>query len=732
MGNLIVIQKDMNDIINKILNFIKRSNKNFIIIATVISFIIKFLSDLIFYTFGDLYSDIAITLRIVISIIFLIFSSVFFIKLYLDYENDQYKLTPEDYLQDLIKLILLSIGIISLNSILPEEIRNYGDIPNITSFFVTEFTSVFAIVTGLYIFYFLYKWLWFRRHKNTKSYLLILFWILVILLIFEIPFHYYHVSPEELAGITFVVIFSIILVFSILIIIFLTAKKNYWIAVLSIKKKLKLLFFLIFLLVLAIIAFSISMKEQGEGKFSIAVLYTFGSDTIYFMAYFCLIPYLIRLVFSTILALPTTFIVERTTNELYSLTYLNRIVAQTIDQNVLFQTLTELAIKTCRGIASWTEIYSLGKSEIVSTQFLNQEHIRALDKSNELHKFLKTLDKPILIPSIKEDFRVKDLNWSILPIVNSLIAVPLFSGKERVGTLIVLHPEEFGLEEDDLKVMQAFSDNINVALENITLVKDSIEKEKYKKELELARKMEEQLLPKKLPYLPNFSLSAFSLPAKEVGGDFYDTVKLINDKYCLLIGDVSGKGMSAAFYMAQLKGIVLSVSSSSNSARELLSKINKSLYGNIEKSMYITMSAIVIDNLEGQITYARAGHMPLIIKRQNKIESYKPKGIGLGLTSSNIFEKNLEEVQIKLDSGDICVLFTDGINELRDSNNNEFGINSLENILIKYNIITADELLEKIKKELFDFLGEQEIYDDMSMMILCYCNSENRSINNEK
>lgn len=720
----------MSVLINKILDLSKSINKNFILSSAVFLLSIKIFSDFLFYAFGNLYSNVAITLRIVFSILLLLNLTLYLIKTYLESNNTQNKLTFEKYSNDLIKLIFFSIGIILLNSLLPEKISNYGDIPDIFSFFVTELTSVFSILTGLYILYFLFKWLWYRRHKKTKRYILILFWVLTVLLLFELPFHYYRLSPEELAGFTFVVIFSLFLVFSILIIIFLIAKKNYWIAVLSKKEKLKLLFLLISLLILSIISFSISMEEQGEGKFSIAVLYTFGADTIIFMSYFFLIPYIIRLLFATIAALPTSFIVERTTNELSSLAYLNRIVAQTIDHNILFNTLTELAINTCRGIASWTEIYDNNSIKIVAKQFISEEHIRALNGSNNLHNFLKSINKPILIPSINEDSRVHHINWSMFPYVNSLIAVPLFSRNIRVGTLVILHPEEFGLEEDDLTVMQAFSDNVNVALENIALLKDSIEKEKYKKELELARRMEEKLLPEKLPKIKNYSISAFSIPAKEVGGDYYDVFKLKNGKFCLLIGDVSGKGMSAAFYMAQLRGIVLAVSTSSNSGKELLSKINDALYGNIEKSMYITMSSIVIDDNNGHITFTRAGHMPLMIKRQNKIDLLTPKGLGLGLVNNNVFDNNLEEISISLLSGDICILFTDGINELRDSKNNEFSILSLQNILVKYNKILADELLIEIKKQLFEFLGEQEIYDDMSMMVLCYCNTDG-SFNNE-
>jgi len=296
-----------------------------------------------------------------------------------------------------------------------------------------------------------------------------------------------------------------------------------------------------------------------------------------------------------------------------------------------------LALQTCRGIASWTELYPTeGEVIIGSTQYLSEGHIKALNTDYTIHTFFKNLEKPLLVQSINEDERLSALNWKILPAVKSLIAIPLFAGDERVGTLVVLHPEEYGLEQDDLRVMEAFGDNINLALENAKLLKDSIEKERYKRELILAREMAEKLLPVKLPYINKYSVSAFSVPAEEVGGDYYDIVKLKNGKKCILVGDVSGKGMSSAFYLAQLKGVALAVAAEAESASDILRRINDTLYGRIEKQIYITLSALVIEDSIGNITFSRAGHMPLVIKQNNEIKFYKSEGIGIGLANDII------------------------------------------------------------------------------------------------
>ncbi|MFA6571850.1 MAG: SpoIIE family protein phosphatase, partial [Bacteroidota bacterium] len=271
----------------------------------------------------------------------------------------------------------------------------------------------------------------------------------------------------------------------------------------------------------------------------------------------------------------------------------------------------------------------------------------------------------------------------------------------------------------------AFSDNVSVAFENARLVKDSIEKERYKRELLLAREIEEKLLPRILPKINNYSLSAFSSPAEEVGGDYYDLVHLKDGKPCLLIGDVSGKGISAAFHMAQLKGVVLAVAPESSGASDILKRINATLYGAMEKQMYITLSAVVVNDENGNITIARAGHMPFLFKHNGDITSILPKGIGIGLAEKSFFNANIEETDCIMQKGDICLLFTDGVNELQNHKNEEFGINSLKQVL-RYEIHkNIENLLSDIRIQLKNYSGNVPPHDDMTIVALEFSDKTN-------
>ena len=583
-------------------------NSSLLLLIAVVLLVIKIAGDFLFYTLSDVYSFYSVTWRIILSVFLLLIIAVIFIKNYLDSLKDVEQTSTAAYLREISYILILTLGMLFLNFFIPEEIQNYGPIADLRSLFYIEIVSIYSTITGFIVFGFLLKWLWFRKHKRTKLYLRVLIYSLIILIMLEAPFHYYHLSTEELAENSLLIAISILIIISILLIIVLTAKKNNWIAILPKKKKIKLIFLYMAGIVLSMIFMFSSIESDGEGKFSMAIQFTFGTDTLLFLSYYCLIPYFLKLMFSTIASLPTSSIVERTTTEISSLTYLNRVVAKTIDFDKLIDTLTELALQTCRGIASWTEVYtSSGTVQIKSTQYISEGHIKNLDLNKNLHTYFQNLKKSMLFQSIAEDVSLSGFNWKSLPLAKALIAVPLFAGEERVGTLVVLHPEEYGLEEEDLRIMEAFGDNINLALENAKLLKDSLEKEKYRRELILAREMEEKLLPSELPIISHYSLAAFSLPAQEVGGDYYDVVILKNGKKCILIGDVSGKGMSSAFYMAQLKGVVLALAPESTGAADLLGKINSTLYGKIEKQMYITLSAFVFDDDEGNISFARAG-----------------------------------------------------------------------------------------------------------------------------
>ncbi|HXV62992.1 MAG TPA: SpoIIE family protein phosphatase [Vicinamibacteria bacterium] len=267
------------------------------------------------------------------------------------------------------------------------------------------------------------------------------------------------------------------------------------------------------------------------------------------------------------------------------------------------------------------------------------------------------------------------------------------------------------------------ADSFNLMTTSIRdLLHQSAEKERLEEELRVARAIQMSLLPKDRVSVPGLSIAALCLPATEVGGDYYDFIPLRNDKLALLIADVSGKGTSAALYMAELKGLVLSLSQIYESPRKLLVEANKILSANLDSRSFITMAYAVIDMKQRSMTYARAGHNPLYHLTPDgghaRTRVIAPDGLGLALDRGAQFEKILQEQSIALRSGDLFLFFTDGLSEAMNTRSELFGEDRLRAVMEENADLPMDELREKIIDEVFNFAGGAVQHDDMTMVLV--------------
>lgn len=684
-------------------------------------FLMKLAVDSLLYLFDFLYGPWALAWKILISLplVYLVF--VFVFKDFNEKFKLQKNISSDKYFSELLVLLYLLLGIIVLIYFLPENIANRGQTTSIISLYIINITACYAIIAGIYIIRFLYKWSLVHRHKKTNKYIKYLKYSIFIVFLFEIPNHFAALNSSifrDNTGIT--IVSSIIVIYFLIIMLFMT-NRNDWIAVLPTGKKWRLILFSTLLALLSIIVLSSYGSNSSESKTSNALYFLLFADTLFIWPLFLMLPYLLRIILSSIGTLPTSRIVERKTSEVSSLADLNRIVSQSVNFDELIETVTKLALNASGAAGAWTEIYKDETVKIKSIKNVFANHIDLLHENNELKDLFLTINETYLIEVIAEHPEFSKFQWKNIPFAKSAIIVPLFSNKLRMGTLIILHQEEYGFETSDVDVMTAFASNVSIALENARLVKDSIEKERFKRDLMLAREIQQKLLPQKLPAIDNYSLAAFSEPAEEVGGDYYDIVELKNGKTCIIIGDVSGKGISAAFYMAQLKGIVLAAAHEANSSADILIRINRILYKSIEKNMFITLSALMIDDNQGKVKLARAGHMPFLVINQDNSLLITPKGIGAGLVEDSAFQLNIQEIDYNMTPGESIIMFTDGLNELRNKKNEDIGLENLKQINKNsvYNH-SANEIIEIIKQNVVSFSEGVSHHDDITAIALVY------------
>jgi serine phosphatase RsbU (regulator of sigma subunit) len=226
--------------------------------------------------------------------------------------------------------------------------------------------------------------------------------------------------------------------------------------------------------------------------------------------------------------------------------------------------------------------------------------------------------------------------------------------------------------------------------------------------------------------MPGLEVTALCVPAREVGGDYYDFFPLGYQKVGVLIADVSGKGTSAALYMAELKGLMLSLSQIHHSPRELLLEVNRILSENLDSRSFITMSYAVLDLQRWVMTFARAGHTPLIYLPAGTTEGrdaqvLTPNGMVVGLRIDGAaakFAELLEEQEIRLQTGDVIVLYTDGITEAMNAAQDLFGESRLSRIVAEHGHLASGELRERILREIEAFVGSADQHDDMTMILM--------------
>ena len=247
------------------------------------------------------------------------------------------------------------------------------------------------------------------------------------------------------------------------------------------------------------------------------------------------------------------------------------------------------------------------------------------------------------------------------------------------------------------------------------------EKERLEEELRIARQIQMSLLPAQgVAGLPGVRVAALCLPAAEVGGDYYDLLPLGATRMGVLVADVSGKGTSAALYMAELKGLVLSLSRIYESPAKLLSEANRILAAHMDSRSFVTMTYAVVDTATRRMRYARAGHNPLIHfqARTGLTRVLTPAGLGLGLDPGDRFDQILEEDEVALDPGDFFLFFTDGLSEAMNPGAELFGEGRLRRILEDSRRLTSEELKERILEEVRRFVGDADPHDDMTLVVL--------------
>lgn len=294
----------------------------------------------------------------------------------------------------------------------------------------------------------------------------------------------------------------------------------------------------------------------------------------------------------------------------------------------------------------------------------------------------------------------------------------LFYGTARIGQGDFTHRIPIG-SNDQLGDLAGSFNNMSTSIEHLR----QIERDKLRldEELGIARRIQRSLLPNSVPQIAGLCISDLCEPAMEVGGDYYDFFPLGPRQLGVLVADVSGKGTSAALYMAELKGLMLALSRTHRSPRALLVELNDLLADHLDNRSFITMTYAVIDLDAGTLTSARAGHTPMLFVRDGASDLVISDGMVLGLRlpdAARRFGEILKEHTQPIRPGDVIVLYTDGITEAMNTEGDLFGDAALSAVVAAHHDLSSAGIRERILRDVRAFVGDAEPHDDMTMVVL--------------
>ncbi|MCB0723074.1 MAG: SpoIIE family protein phosphatase [Ignavibacteriae bacterium] len=272
--------------------------------------------------------------------------------------------------------------------------------------------------------------------------------------------------------------------------------------------------------------------------------------------------------------------------------------------------------------------------------------------------------------------------------------------------------------DEDIDLLQSLASQCAVALENSRLQHEEIYKQEIEEELEIAYKIQSDLLPAGDTTFNGLDISASSRPAKSIGGDFYDLIKLSDTKLLVVVADVSGKGIPAALYMSKVQAMIQFAAGLNESPRKILLEVNKQIIDTLDKKNFITTIMALFDLENKKVTISRAGHNPLLIYKNGSINPLDLHGIGLGVGTQALFEHTLEEKTLPIEKDNIFVFYSDGLSEAMDKQRELYGINRIAGIIESHTESTSENLKNTILNSIDSFKGDSEQFDDETIVVV--------------
>ena len=501
--------------------------------------------------------------------------------------------------------------------------------------------------------------------------------------------------------------FSLILIFNLK-----------WVAYLNFKQKWKGILFIL-LSTIYLYHFLLNLAYFSSTEVLIIDLF----DRVFTWGLFgFLFLYAIISILVTLFNLPTSSVFEQKLKEALDFQKLSQSIPRGETKDQTYEILLESSMSAVFADAAWLEV----REESSTTQVirnLKDEDINVIKSAIKGETI-----KEILNLSLKGEASPGRLTDGLKhPQFKSIIALPIMVQNKQVGFIVLLNEVSEAFNREMVNIITTFVNQASISLENLSLIQESIENERYKEQLKIAKNVQKSLLPTSLINNDHLTMAAFSMAADEVGGDYYDILEYQKNRFSLIIGDVSGKGTSAAFQMAQMKGIFHSLASQGVSPEEFNIKANIALSQCLEKTSFITATYFDIDTTKNILHFSRAGHCPSLFycKSENSVNYLTCDGMGLGMVRNSNYADYVHSNTVNYHAGDTLLLYTDGITEAKNPEGEQYGSERLKQAFTAHASKAPDQVKEGIKKDLSEFIGEMIIDDDYTLVAVQFKDNKN-------
>lgn len=319
--------------------------------------------------------------------------------------------------------------------------------------------------------------------------------------------------------------------------------------------------------------------------------------------------------------------------------------------------------------------------------------------------------KPIICADVTKDSRYYQAREQ----TRSEMVAPIISNDKVIGVFDLESNEINAYTDDDLSVLTLLASHVAIIIEKAELHEQLVEKKRIQAQLEVARQVQLELLPDHDPKLKGFDISAYVFPTEEVSGDYYDWVKIFDDQIGVIIADAAGKGIPAALLVAFLRASLRSSVQTGYAPHIALSKVNNLLWDSVESHQFVTALYGILDATNKTFVYSNAGHNPpLVINPNGEYKFVEYGDLPLGMFRSMRYHQHF----VRLEKGQVLVLYTDGITEAAKTDGEEFGRERLAKLVLDGIELSAKDMIDFIRKGVQEFTDRKFLDDDGTLFII--------------